>query len=120
MGWMMLAVMVMTLSAIVVHKKSRRRSFEVELYLKFRESCRRAGFTADAGVAPLLLLDELSSASHPAHSRGRTVVDYYLRSRFGGQDLDALERQEMKTGLADARRALRRQRAPTDARRSRF
>lgn len=113
-GWMMLVVMVMVLSAVVASRRSRRQSFEVGLYLKFRESCRRAGFRADAGVAPLLLLDELASVGHPAHARARTVVDYYLRSRFGRQELDPRERQEMKNDLTDACRALRRSAAPRD------
>ena len=107
--------MVMTLSAAVLLRRSRGHSLEVELYLQFRESCRRAGFRADAGVAALMLLDELASVRHPAHSRARTVVDYYLRARFGGQELDVLERKEMKSNLADVRRALRRTRAPTDS-----
>ena len=115
MGWMLLVVMVMALSAAVLLRRSRGHSPEVELYLQLRESCRRAGFRAHAGVAPLVLLDELASVTHPAHSRARTVVDYYLRSRFGGQELDVLERKEMKSDLADVRRALRRTPAPTDA-----
>ena len=115
MGWMLLVVMVMALSAAVLLRRSRGHSPEVELYLQLRESCRRAGFRAHTGVAPLVLLDELASVTHPAHSRARTVVDYYLRSRFGGQELDGLERKEMKSDLADVRRALRRTPAPTDA-----
>ena len=112
LGWMMVVVLVTTLSAFVVFKRSRRGAPEVELYLKLRESCRRAGFGADVGVAPLLLLDELASAGHPAYSRARTVVNYYLRSRFGGQELGTAEQEEMKEGLAEVRRALRRTRAP--------
>ena len=115
MGWMLLVVMVMALSAAVLLRRSRGHSPEVELYLQLPESCRRAGFRAHTGVAPLVLLDELASVTHPAHSRARTVVDYYLRSRFGGQELDGLERKEMKSDLADVRRALRRTPAPTDA-----
>ena len=114
-GWMILIVTVMTLGGFLLLRRSRRYSPEVELYLQFRESCRRAGFRADQGVAPLLLLDELARARHPAHSRARAVVDFYLRARFGGQELDILERQKMKSDLADVRRALRRTRAPTDA-----
>lgn len=112
--WMILIVMVMTLSGFVLLRRSRRYSPEVELYLQFRESCRRAGFRADQGVAPLLLLDELARARHPSHSRARAVVYTYLRARFGGHELDILERQKMKSDLADVRRALRRTRAPTD------
>jgi hypothetical protein len=113
-GWMLLVVMVMTLSGFVLVRRSRRQRPEVELYLQFRESCRRAGFRADQGVAPLFLLDELSRARHPAHSPAQAVVDLYLRARFGGKELDVHERKEMKSDLADVRRALRRTRAPTD------
>ena len=115
MGWLWLAVMVMTLSAAALLRRSRGHSPEVELYLQFRESCRRAGFKANAGVAPLVLLDELARVRHPARTRARRLVDYYLRSRFGGQELDARQRREMKNDLSDVRRTLRRTRAPTDA-----
>ncbi len=115
MGWMLLMVMVMTLSAAVLFRRSGGHSPEAELYLQLRESCRRAGFKADEGVAPLLLLDELARVGHPARTRARRLVDHYLRSRFGGQELDVRERKEMKDDLANVRRALRRTRAPTDA-----
>ena len=115
MGWMLLVVMVMALSAAVLLRRSGGHSPEAELYLQLRESCRRAGFKADEGVAPLLLLDELARVGHPARTRARRLVDHYLRSRFGGQELDVRERKEMKDDLANVRRALRRTRAPTDA-----
>ena len=114
MGWVLLAVMVMVLGGLAILRRSRRYSPEVELYLRFREGCRRAGFRADQGVAPLLLLDELARVGHPAHSRAKAVVDHYLRARFGGQELNDLERQEMRNDLADVRRSLRRTRAPSD------
>ena len=120
MGWLWLTVMVMTLSAAALLRRSRSHSPEVELYLQFRESCRRAGFRADAGVAPLALLDELARVRHPARTRARRLVDYYLRSRFGGQELDTRQRREMKNDLSDVRRTLRRTRAPTDAPRPRL
>ncbi len=111
-GWMMLVVMVLAMSAILLLKKTRRHSPEAELYLKFRESCRRAGFRAGTGVAPLVLLDELASVRHPAHSRARRLVDYYLRSRFGGLQLDVDQQKEMRSDVADVRRHLRRTHAP--------
>ena len=86
------------------------------LYLQFRESCRRAGFRAGPGVAPLVLLDELASVRHPAHPRARRLVDFYLRSRFGGQQLDVLQQKEMKSDVAEVRRALRRAQTPPDVR----
>ena len=116
LNWMVLVILVITLSGFVLFKRSRRHSPESELYLKLRESCRRAGFRADAAVAPLSLLDELASVGHPAQEPAGAVVDSYLRSRFGGQELGPLERQQMKTDLALVRRALRRTRAPTDGR----
>ncbi len=114
MDWMTLIVVVMALSTLVLLMRSRRYAPEVGLYLQFRESCGRAGFRADAGVAPLLLLDELARVRHPAHTRARRLVDYYLRSRFGGQELGTLQRKEMKSDLSDVRRALRRTHAPAD------
>ncbi len=115
MDWVTLMVVVMALGTFVLLLRSRRYPLEVGLYLRFRESCSRAGFRADPGVAPLLLVDELVRAKHPAHTRARRLVDYYLRSRFGGQELDNRQRREMKNDLSDARRALRRTRAPTDS-----
>jgi transglutaminase-like putative cysteine protease len=113
--WMMIVLMVMAVSAILLLRRTRRLSPEAELYLEFRESCRRAGFRADAGVAPLVLLDELASVRHPAHSRARRLVDYYLRSRFGGLQLDVDQQKEMKSDVADVRRHLRRTHAPESA-----
>jgi hypothetical protein len=116
----MLVIMVMSLTAFLLFKRSRGHPPEAELYLKLRESCRRAGFRADEAVAPLSLLDELASVGHPAQEPARTVVHSYLRSRFGGQELDARERKKMKSDLADVRRALRRTRGPTDEHRHRL
>lgn len=118
--WTMLVIMVMSLTAFLLFKRSRGHPPEAELYLKLRESCRRAGFRADEAVAPLSLLDELASVGHPAQEPARTVVHSYLRSRFGGQELDARERKKMKSDLADVRRALRRTRGPTDEHRHRL
>jgi hypothetical protein len=112
-GWIVLMVMLMALGAFVLLKTTRRHPPEVELYLRFRKSCRRAGFKADRGVAPLQLLDELASVGHPAHAKALAVVDCYLRSRFGGHELDSAERQEMKKNLAEVRRELRRPYEPT-------
>ena len=113
LDWTTLIVVVTALSALILLKRAQRHPREVGLYLRFRESCQRAGFKADQGVAPLLLLDELARVGHPAHKRARRLVDYYLRSRFGGQELDTLQRQEMKNDLSDVRRTLRRTRAST-------
>ena len=112
--WMTLLVVVLVLamSTFILLKRSRRYPLEVGLYIQFRESCSRAGFKADAGVAPLLLLDELARVGHPAHTRARRLVDYYLRFRFGGQELNALQQQEMRSDLSKARHALRSTRAP--------
>ncbi len=120
MGWILVVAMLTALGALALLKRSRGRSPEVELYLRFRESCRRAGFRADSGVAPLVLLDELASVRHPAHSRARRLVDYYLRARFGGQKLDPRQRQEMRNDLTTVRRRLRRTLAPIDAPRPRL
>ena len=111
--WMTLLVVVMALSAFILLRRAQRHPPEVGLYLQFRESCHRAGFRADPGVAPLSLLDELARVGHPAHPRARRLVDYYLRSRFGGEELDTLQRQEMRKDLSKVRRILRRTRAPT-------
>ena len=120
MGWILVVAMLTALGALALLERSRGCSPQVELYLRFRESCRRAGFRADSGVAPLVLLDELASVRHPAHSRARRLVDYYLRARFGGQKLDPRQRQEMRNDLTTVRRRLRRTLAPIDAPRPRL
>ncbi len=114
-GWMLLAAVVAIVGTFVLFRRPRGHAPEVQLYLQFRENCRRAGFRADAGVAPLVLLDELASVKHPAHVRARRLVDYYLRSRFGGQQLDIHQQREMKSDVADVRRALRRTQARSSA-----
>ena len=115
LDWMGLLVATMALCAFILLRRAQRHPPEVGLYLRFRESCHRAGFRADPGVAPLMLLDELARVGHPAHTRARRLVDYYLRSRFGGQELDTLQRQEMRKDLSKVRRILRRTRAPIHA-----
>ncbi len=115
MDWMTIIVVVMALSTLVLLKKAPRHPPEVGLYLKFRESCSRAGFKTGAGVAPLLLLDELARVGHPAHRSAQRLVDYYLRSRFGGRELDTAQRQEMRNDLASVRGTLRRTRVRAHA-----
>jgi len=80
---------------------------ETRLYLRLRESCRRAGLVPSEGVAPLTLVDELARRRHPAHRPAQSLVTTYLRSRFGGQALDGTDKEEMKAALAAVRRALR-------------
>ncbi len=80
---------------------------ETRLYLRLRESCRRAGLVLSEGIAPLGLVDELARLGHPAHRPAQSLVATYLRSRFGGQPLDESDQEEMKAALAAVRRALR-------------
>ncbi len=80
---------------------------ETRLYLRFRESCRRAGLMPTGAIAPLTLVDELARRRHPAHRPARSLVSTYLRSRFGGQPLDDSDQEEMKNALVAVRRALR-------------
>ncbi len=80
---------------------------ETRLYLRLRESCRRAGLVPNDGVAPLTLVDELARRRHPAYRPAQSFVATYLRTRFGGQAVDHAAQEEMKTALAAVRRALR-------------
>jgi transglutaminase-like putative cysteine protease/uncharacterized metal-binding protein len=80
---------------------------ETRLYLRLRESCRRAGLVPNDGIAPLALVDELARRRHPAYRPAQSLVTTYLQSRFGGQTLDASAQEEMKVALAAVRRALR-------------
>ena len=104
--WGTLVILALGLS---VYWRNKKPSWgpETRLYLRLRESCRRAGLVPGKGVAPLTLVNALARRGHPAHRPAQNLVQTYLRSRFGGQVLDDAAQQEMKTALAAVQRALR-------------
>jgi len=105
--WGILLVVALSLSAYVLWRRPADNSPETRLYLKLRESCRRAGLVAGTAVAPLSLVEQLAQLHHPAHGPARSFVTRYLRARFGGQSLEPSHHEEMRVALEAVRRALR-------------
>ena len=105
--WGVLMALAFVLGVYWMHRIPSRGGPETHIYLKLRESCRRAGLVAGHGVSPLHLVDELERRSHPAHRPARSLVATYLRARFGGQTLDDSDQEEMRAALRAVRRALR-------------
>ena len=104
--WGALMILALGLSLYWSNKKPLGGA-ETRLYLRLRERCRRAGLVPGDGVAPQALVHELARHGHPAHRPAQVLVATYLRSRFGGQELDDADQEDMKTALAAATRALR-------------
>lgn len=77
------------------------------MYVQLRRACERAGLGVTPGLTPLALVDRVrasrKSAGHPAER----VVDLYLRSRFGKEELRESELREMREALGVARRTLK-------------
>ena len=107
MLWGILMALALAFGIYWMRRSSSDAGPETRLYLKLRESCRRAGLVPGDGLAPLTLVDELARRRHPAYRPARSLVLTYLRSRFGGQTLDDSDQDEMRTALTAVRRALR-------------
>ena len=107
MLWGILMALALAFGIYWMHRSSSDAGPETRLYLKLRESCRRAGLVPGDGLAPLTLVDELARRRHPAYRPAHSLVATYLRSRFGGQTLDEADQEEMRTALTAVRRALR-------------
>ena len=113
MFWWILVAVALVLGVYWMRRSPSRGGPETRLYLKLRESCRRAGLVPGDGVAPLTLVDELARRRHPAYRPAQSLVTTYLRSRFGGQTLDDSDQEEMRNALTAVRRALRSESALT-------
>ena len=107
MFWGILMALALAFGVYWMYRSSSHAGPETRLYLKLRESCRRAGLIPGDGLAPLTLVDELARRRHPAYRPAHRLVTTYLRSRFGGQTLNDSDQEEMRTPLTAVRRALR-------------
>ncbi len=77
------------------------------LYLRLRAACARAELPVTAGTTPLALLEAVRARNDGAYAGARTLVDLYLRTRYGGEELDAADLGRMQEALGAVRRSLR-------------
>jgi transglutaminase-like putative cysteine protease len=76
-------------------------------YRALRNAADRFGVAVHPGTTPRALATRIR-ADHPAAgAAASTVVDFYLRARFGGESLDDGALREMRSALGAARRGLK-------------
>ena len=87
----------------------RRHAFsqETRMYLRLRDSSRRAGVPPSALHSPLSLTNFLREAGHPAAGPSARVVDSYIQARFSGFLMREEEEEKMKEALDQALFSLR-------------
>jgi transglutaminase-like putative cysteine protease len=76
------------------------------VYLQLRASCARAGVGVLRGTTPRALVDQIRETRAAAAGPAERIVDLYLRSRFGGQQLGDSELREMRESLGAVRRSI--------------
>jgi protein-glutamine gamma-glutamyltransferase len=77
------------------------------IYLRLRRSAARAGLEVLPGTTPLVLVERVRRERSGAARAVERVVDLYLRSRYGREDLGESELREMREALGAARRLLK-------------
>ena len=77
------------------------------MYLRLRDSSRRAGIPASALHSPRSLTGYLKAVNHPAASPAQKVVDTYIQARFSGLLMREEEEDEMRNALSEALFSLR-------------
>jgi hypothetical protein len=106
--WTAAAVVLAVLGALWGFLRGgRAQPAETRAYLRLLDACRRAGLVGQSPVGPLELVEALEARAHPAAGAARTLVELYLRARFGGFALDARERRALEEALGRARVQLR-------------
>ena len=101
------ALLVAIAIALMRRTRSRNVSPEARVYLKLRRSYERAGFELRKHDAPMQFVERLEQANAPGRAAARTVIELYLRSRFGGEELGMEGQRELRAAAKAARRALR-------------
>jgi len=76
-------------------------SQETRIFLRLRDSSKRAGIPAAALHSPLSLTRHLEAIRHPAAPAAKRVVEEYVRVRFSG----LLMREDQEKEMVDALRA---------------
>lgn len=79
------------------------------MYVQLRSGAARAGVPVGPGVTPLALVRRIRTEVSGAGEPSERVVDLYLRSRYGSEELGESELREMREALGAARRLLRRE-----------
>jgi transglutaminase-like putative cysteine protease len=77
------------------------------IFLRLRNSSRRAGMPSSALHSPLSLIRHLEAARHPSAPAAKKVVEGYVQARFSGFLLRKEEEEEMLEALGTARSLLR-------------
>ena len=76
-------------------------------YRALRNAADRFGVPVRPGTTPQALVTRIRAANPAAGAAASTVVDFYLRARFGGESLDEGALREMRSALGAARRGLK-------------
>ena len=88
--------------------RNRGTPWETRMFLRLRDSGRRAGVPDPALHSPRSLTDYLDSIRHPAAPAAGRVVDGYVQARFSGLPIKQGQEEEITLALKDARTLLRR------------
>ena len=86
---------------------ARSISQATRIFLRLRDSSRRAGIPRSALHSPLSLTRHLEAIGHPSAPAARKVVDGYVQARFSGFPVRKDEEEEMLEALGTARALLR-------------
>jgi transglutaminase-like putative cysteine protease len=80
---------------------------ETRIFLRLRESSRRAGVPDSALHSPMSLTGYFESVQHPAAPAAQRLVEGYIQARFSGRLMREGQIEEMAGALKDARALLR-------------
>lgn len=87
------------------HRRAAPRSAETRVYLALRRAYARAELGGAGG--PLQFAERLAAEHAPGAAPAGEVVRWYVRARFGGEDIGEAGRARMDAALDEARDALR-------------
>ena len=108
-GFLLWAMGAMALvgAGLLTRRSSASHPLETRLFLRLRESGRRAGIPGKALHSPLSLTRYLEAVDHPSASSAKAVVDGYLHARYSGEGLEPARQAAMTQALKRARGFLR-------------
>lgn len=104
--WLTLLILA-GLSGVVLFTRHREvHPVETRIFLRLRESCRRAWRVRAHSLTPRSILDRLHRDGSDAVPHAEQLIRLYLETRFGGRELTPERKRTMTTSLSLARRAL--------------